>query len=323
MGFSCDVRIGISRWFPHRCHPVSGEVMNDFDQTCRYIVKLDPPSFYRWLFGEHVPLQFRGWYDARTLSKPGTRDRTGDLVALFGAFDAIEVNSATITEFQTENDAEILERLHEEIARYRREFRSQKWNVFGAAINLTGPEQSSELVMEMPGRPAIGSRLGIEIRTMRNESAQATLAAITAGKYSRSLLPWIPLMRGSGEPGRIEEWHRMAESEPDANRRADFGGLARNWLRLLPDSIRQCWQEMFKEFNMTKSPFLEEIRAEERLKTKQNDLLRAIQFRFRTSVPAELVDVVNAANDERDLDRWFEATFTSSNLEEIRAAVGH
>ena len=296
--------------------------MNDFDQTCRYLVKLDSIGFYRWLFGESVPLLFREWYDARTLPRPGTTDRTGDLVALLAPSGAIDATAAIITEFQTENDMEILERLHEEIARYRREFRTRKLDVFGAVINLTGPPQDRELLMELPGKATVGLRLGVELRTMRDEPAATTLTAIADGTVSLCMLSWIPLMRGSGDPNIIQQWRQLADREADLNRRTDLGILARNWLRLLSDDVRQAWQEMLKEFNVTKSPFLEEVRAEERLKTKQKDLLRGIQLRFRTTVPPELVDVVNTATDENDLDRWIEASYTTNNLDEFRAAVG-
>ena len=42
--------------------------MGQFDQAARYVAKLDPPGFLRWLLSSLDPgLAFRGWLDTRTL----------------------------------------------------------------------------------------------------------------------------------------------------------------------------------------------------------------------------------------------------------------
>jgi hypothetical protein len=296
--------------------------MNDFDKACRYLVKLDPWAFYSWLLGQAVPLLFREWYDPRTLPKPGERDRTGDLVGMFAPGEAGEVTAAVITEFQTENDAEILDRLNEEIARFRRELRPRGINVFGAVVNLTGPPQIAEMRMELPGSPAIGSYLRVAMLTLRDEDAAALLEAISEQRCSRALLTWAPLLRGGGESGIIQEWRALAESEPDPNRRADFGSLARNWLRLLSEPNRLAWELGLKGYNMSESPFMKEVRQEGEIANQRKVLLEAAQLRYRTTVPSDLVAAINATNNMSELDRWFKAVFTAGDFDEFRATIG-
>ncbi len=55
--------------------------MDDYDQACRFTVKLDPPGFFRWLLGEGVPLTFRSWLDTRTVPFPREGDRVLDRAA--------------------------------------------------------------------------------------------------------------------------------------------------------------------------------------------------------------------------------------------------
>src|SRR3954447_4975390 len=98
--------------------------MNDYDQAARFAAKGDPAAFLRWLVPGLPPgLEFRGWLDARTLPFPGEPDRVCDTVAEL--FDPSEPSTrwALATEFQSEPDPDMLDRLLEYLARLRRELR--------------------------------------------------------------------------------------------------------------------------------------------------------------------------------------------------------
>src|SRR5437868_80325 len=97
--------------------------MDDYDQACRFTVKLDPPGFVRWLLGGAGPLTFRHWLDTRTVPFPGEGDRVLDRVVQIDDTSRPEEPVALDVEFQTENDPDILERMLEYIARLRRELR--------------------------------------------------------------------------------------------------------------------------------------------------------------------------------------------------------
>ena len=98
--------------------------MGQFDQAARYTAKLDPVGILcRLLPGLDARLMFQGWLDTRTLPFPGEPDRTCDTVAEM--LDAAHLGRlwALIVEFQSEPDAEILDRLLEYMVRLRREVR--------------------------------------------------------------------------------------------------------------------------------------------------------------------------------------------------------
>jgi hypothetical protein len=65
----------------------------------------------------------------------------------------------------------------------------------------------------------------------------------------------------------------------------------------------------------------EQARKEAALKTKQADVLRAVQIRLRSPVPADLVARVEAMTSLEELDRWFDAAATAVSLEGFLAAV--
>ena len=98
---------------------------------------------------------FQGWLDTRTLPFPGEPDRTCDTVAEM--LDAAHLGRlwALIVEFQSEPDAEILDRLLEYMVRLRREVRhgpdhrTQYWTA-ACLLNLTGPAQINEIDMALP-----------------------------------------------------------------------------------------------------------------------------------------------------------------------------
>lgn len=183
------------------------------------------------------------------------------------------------------------------------------------------------MLMELPGNPAVGTRLGVAMLTLRNEDAKTLLDGIAANRLSRALLAWLPLLRGSSEPGIIQLWRLLAESEPDAKIRADLGSLVKNWLRLLAEPIPLAWEQGLKGYNMIESPFMNELRQEGRqegrIETQRGNLFKLAQVRFHTAVPADLAAIINATSNMVDLDRWLEVVVTSNSLDEFRSAVGH
>lgn len=290
--------------------------MDDYDYCSRYAVKTDPAGFVAWLFGPGVPVTFAGWLDSRTLPPTSDGPRTADSVAklkLASRSDWL----ALVTEFQTKNDPEILERMLEYLALFRRQLRRDGAAVVGALVNLTGPPQSGVLAMELPGTD-VGRRLSMCVRTMRNEDARVTLTAIAAGTVARSLLSWIPLMRGGNDLDTIQQWLALANREPDRTVRGRYGFVAKMFAQLKQHEA--TWEAALKGWDM-RIPYFEEIRAEERVATKQADLLRGLQLRFERTVPRPVAATIRRTTDLELLDRWFAAIFSSATLADFRAAM--
>jgi hypothetical protein len=307
--------------------------VNVYDQAARYVIKLDPPGFFAWLSGvPQVTLTFRERLDTRTLPFPGDPDRTCDTVAALeepgGTADLI----AVVVEAQSEPHPDILERILEYLSRFRRELRhgpdrGRKYRVGGTVLNLTGPEQQDTLDAALPSELGAEFRFKVRQRTLREEDAAATVAAIAAGQVARCILPFVPLMRGGAEAGIIEEWKRWATAEPEGPRRSDYAGLALVFAELV--RVRDAWRRGLEGWNVLQSQqVLEwqamaraEARAEAEIRTTRKDLLRLLELKFSAPLPADLVNTIQATTDLDKLTRWFDTAVTAPSLDAFRAAA--
>lgn len=151
---------------------------------------------------------------------------------------------------------------------------------------------------------------------MRDEDAAATLAGIAGGQIAQCILPFIPLMHGGDEPAIITQWQQVAGAEPDALLRSQLG-----WLALVFADLARClapWKRALMGWNMRQSVVVNEVRAE----VLREKVQRALELRFRTSVPADLAAGLAAITELDELSRWFDASQTANSLDEFRAAVG-
>ncbi len=80
--------------------------MNEYDKAGRYLIKRDPPGFFRWLLGR--PVSFHAWIDTRRHALPDQGDLTNDLVAAFRVNTGFE---ALCVELQAESEAGAASRL--------------------------------------------------------------------------------------------------------------------------------------------------------------------------------------------------------------------
>jgi len=296
--------------------------MNVYDQSARFAAKGDPAGFFRWLLAVPGPSpEFLGWLDTRTLPFPGDPDRTGDTVAELADPAESAARWALATEFQSEPDPDMLDRLLEYLARLRRELRHgpdrrDKYRVVAALVHLTGRRAPDTLDMTLPGDPAIGLRLRVVSRSFRDESAAATLAAIEAGRASRWLLPWIPLMKGARETTIVEHWKTLATAEPDSRSRATFGALALVFVGLTRHAAP--WRRGLEGWNMRESPIVSEWKAEWKAEGKaegiHRSILRVLELRFPGQIPDSLRAAVESQLDEAELSRWLDAAVTAPSL---------
>ena len=131
---------------------------NPFDQGSRYLAKLDPPGFLRWLEPSFEdPLVFNGWLDTRSIPFPGVPDRTCDTVAEIRDSTKRATSWAIPIEFQTRPDSQMFGRLLEFLGRLWREThppRSAKarFGVAAIVVNLTGLGKTSrDLILGTTG----------------------------------------------------------------------------------------------------------------------------------------------------------------------------
>jgi hypothetical protein len=293
---------------------------NPYDQASRYVAKLEPPGLLRWLLPTLAPrVSFQGWLDTRSLPFPGEPDRTNDTVACLRDDADAPTWWALAIEFSSRPDSEMFGRMLEYLGRLWRERRptdeqGSRFQVGGAVVNLTGVGQASR-DLQLPQNTGIRTCLQLAERNLVQEDAAATLAEMAAGRVTRCLLPWIPLMNGGGEPGIIDEWVRQAQAEPDAARRGDYGGLALVFAELA--GSRDRWREALRGWNVLQSQQVLEWQAN----ATANALLRMLQRRFHPEVPAELVATIQATTDMEQLNRWIDAAVTSASLDDFRQTI--
>ncbi|MDQ2731264.1 MAG: hypothetical protein M3Y56_06360 [Armatimonadota bacterium] len=300
--------------------------MNDFDQAARFAVRMDPMNFMRWLVPDLPPtILFRQWLDTRTVPFPGEGDRTCDTVVEFIDIAQPGVAYAMPIEFQSQPDPNMLDRLLEYLARLRRELRygprrQHKYQVISALVNLTGAVQPNILEMQMPGGSSVGLRFQTVVRTMREEDAAATLEAIEAGAIGLCMLPWIPLMRGAGKRGMIEQWKAAASKEKDSRLRTTYAGIAVVFADL--DGRGRLWRKELEMWNMGESSIANEWRNEGRAEEKKKNLLRVLELRFPKKLPSDVVTTVEAESNATKLDAWLDAAVMAASPDEFRAAIG-
>ncbi|HBI46404.1 MAG TPA: hypothetical protein DDY78_26665 [Planctomycetales bacterium] len=308
------------------------ETMGVFDQASHYAVKLNPAGFFAWRvprFAAHFV--FLGWLDVSTIAFPGEPDRVCDTVAEFKARDG-GLRRLMDVECQTEPDGDILERLGEYGLRLRREKRhgpgqGGKYQVVSLLLNLTGPVQLAELDLREVDLDGDGLHLRVTQGTLREEDAAATLARIASGEWKRCVLPWLPLMRGGENGDIIEEWKRLAQTEPDDRRRSDYAGLALVFADLA--GRRAVWKEALEGWNMKVSQQVLEWQAEARqeglmegeIGQARAKLMRVLEVRFGSSMPKDLASEIAAQHDRDILDRWFDVAISGADLDAFRAAV--
>jgi hypothetical protein len=138
---------------------------------------------------------------------------------------------------------------------------------------------------------------------------------IAAGTVARCVLPWIPLLSGGGEPGIIDRWLELAGAEPDARRRADYGGLA----LVFSDAAgcRAAWHRALEGWNMIQSQTVLEWMAQAEAKA----LLVVLESRF-SAVPEALAARIKSTTDSGQLDQWVRIAATARSLKAFRRATG-
>jgi hypothetical protein len=292
---------------------------NHFDKASRLVAKLDPAGVLRWLIpGLSPTLTFRQWLDTRSIPFPGEPDRTGDTVACLHDAGTGEWWAIAL-EFMAEAEAEMFGRMLEYHGRLWRERRptterGSRYAVAGVVVNLTGVGHTSQ-DMVVPTATALRTCLEVGERDLEREDAASVLTEVAAGRQTRCLLPWIPLMIGGGDAGIIEEWKRQVAAEPDPRRQGELAGLA--WVYALLARRRELWREAVEGWNVRQSEAVLEWQAE----ASARMLLRLLALRFPPGAPEDLATTIQRTTDNQTLERWFDAAYNARSLEEFRGLV--
>jgi len=229
--------------------------VNDFDKAARYAARMDPEAFLGWVL--NLPsgaFDFRTWEDTRGVVFPGGDDRTGDTVAHLSRADTGGEPWLFAVEFQLEPDPLMFGRMLQYLGNLwcvlkPDDGRGSRFAPAAVVLNLTGSGVATRRYEWAAA--GVSTTLQVNEWDLQGESADELLVKIETGEVGRAVLPWVPLMTGAGEPGTIERWKALAETEPDDRRRSNFGGLA----LVFADATGryELWSRSLEGWNMKRS----------------------------------------------------------------------
>ena len=301
--------------------------MNPFDRTARQAAKLDEGPFFAWLLGHCTPappLVFDRWDDTRRVSWPGGPDRTNDLLAILRRTDRPNRFAYLIVEFESEPEQHMFVRLGVYELLLSREVAVAEGDVPVGSIlvHLTGAISATRLVLAIPGMGK-GTRVEPQVINLREDDAAATLADIAAGRTGRVILPWLPLMAGGGQRELIEEWKRIALTEPDPRKLVNYRDMALVFAELTRELVN--WQQALEGWQMLESQvvnnWLNQGELRGIVKARREVLLVVVRERLQDPAPEAVRLAVEGTNDPDTLDRWFKAALKAATLADFLAAM--
>jgi hypothetical protein len=154
---------------------------------------------------------------------------------------------------------------------------------------------------------------------LTDESAADTLALIESGELALSILPWVVLLRGGGDPQVIERWKQVAGREPDPEKRVLYRSFALVFAELIPELVN--WQRLLEGWEVRESQYLKSFEERGEVKRARTDVLEGLRLKFGSPVPEPVRLAIEGTNDLAILDRWFQALFTVSSWAEFEALL--
>jgi hypothetical protein len=217
----------------------------------------------------------------------------------------------------------ILDRLLEYELRVMRKLRHgphrrDRYQVAGVLILLRGKKGDLELHVRLPGTN-IGLDWTARTMSLSQQQAAATLERIGKGELGKSVLTWVPLMAGGGDPATVQEWVRLAREEASAERRRDYAGLARVFAERA--GCLPAWEQVLEGFDVWQSQTYREAERRGRLQERRDALLQILRRRFKEEPPQDLAQLIQQTKDLEPLSRWTDHAWEASSLEEFRSRI--
>ncbi len=297
--------------------------MATFDETARQACKVSGAGLTLWLdrfADESMAADFAIWDDTRRTSWPGGPERTDDVVCVLRR-RAAGRPAHLIVELATEPRPDDLARLGIYELLLAIEVRGAREDgppVYGAIIHLTGIKKGGPLILTRSA-----SSPGVLVKPIEvwlaDLNAADTLTLIEADEATLCILPWVVLMRGSGDPLMIERWKLVVGRESDAEKRAAYRYFALVFAELIPELVN--WQRHLEGFEVRESEYSKTIEAKGEVKRARAYVLRALQSRLGTPAPEPLRLAIEGTNDLAVLDRWFEAALATTSWADFQGVM--
>jgi hypothetical protein len=301
--------------------------MSMFDEAARQACKVEGHGLTQWLerfADEPLAADFASWDDTRRTSWPGGPERTDDVVCLLRRH-ADGKPAHLIVEVATEPRADDVARLGIYELLLAIEVRAVLEDgppVYGAIVHLTGSKKDGPLILTRSA-----SSPGVLIKPIEvwlaDLSATDTLALIESGELALCILPWVVLMRGGGNPDRIERWKQQVVRETDIEKRSAYRAFALVFAELIPELIN--WQRHLEGWEVRESQYLKSIEARGEQKGEVHGrrayLLEGLGLKFGSPVPEPIRLAIQGTTDLNTIDRWFHALFTANSWDEFQTRM--
>jgi hypothetical protein len=282
-----------------------------------------PSGSFCWLL-ELTAIDFYCWVDARRVALPDQGDLTSDLIAacrVKGGFEALCVEVQTVSAVDT-----VARLLYGYVPRLRSEPSEPAslplLAVVGLVLNLTGPPQTTAVHEVSRLAPRCRFEGAVTAREVRDELAATLLAAVAAGRATRWLLAWLPLMRGGKEPGTIEGWKREAARLVNERDRSVLAHLTLTFAELT--RCRGLWERALEGWVVIVSPYMEELRQREKAEGKLEEaramLLLQGRKKFGRAPTKKQLGELSATTDLARLEALGERLLDVNTWAELLAA---
>jgi hypothetical protein len=194
--------------------------------------------------------------------------------------------------------------------------------VVGLVLNLTGPARTTGVREVSRLAPRCRFEGEVTPREVRDEATADLLADVAAGRASRWLLAFLPLMRGGKEPGTMEAWKREAARLPEEVDRSILAHLTLTFADLT--ACRRLWERVLEGWTVIKSPYMEELRqiekAEGKLEEARAMLLRLGRKKFGRAPTRRQQAEINTTTDLIRLETLGERLLDVNTWAELLAA---
>jgi hypothetical protein len=302
--------------------------MATFDETGRQACKVNGFGLVPWLdrfATEPMAANFTAWDDARRTSWPGGPERADDVVCILRR-RADRQPARLIVEVATEPRSDDRARLgiYELLLAIEvRGVLEDGPRVYGAILHLTDSKQGVPLMLTRSATDPGVLVKPIEV-WLADESAADTLALIESGAVALCILPFVVLMRGSGEARNIDHWKRLASKpEVDLETRALFRSFALEFAELIPEQVN--WQRALEDWEVRESQYSKSLELKGKTQGvvlgRQEDLVQGLGFKFQTPVPEPVRLAIEGTKDLQTLNRWFRTLFEVDSLEEFQSRM--
>jgi predicted transposase YdaD len=182
--------------------------------------------------------------------------------------------------------------------------------------------------MLLPGPDGLRCCLVVRERFLREEPAAHLLSEIRAGRQSRWMLPFIPLMKVDDNSDIVASWLELWNLESDERVKSEIAAIAQTFMQA--SEAETEWTKALEGLNVQKSAFLESIRTESRGEGRQEgriadrieSIIETLRQKFPNELDPELISTLEQMHELDRLRQWFQFALNATSMEGFRQACG-